>query len=64
MSYFHLKIELGNAAMLNGRHVADALRRVADRLEQSGARQDDGRIADRNGNKVGQWSINCPEAED
>ena len=56
MATFTLTIQLGNAAMETSDDVAEALRRVADKMERNGF---DGRIVDLNGNTVGKY-----EAED
>ncbi len=67
---FVLRIELGNAAMRSPRDVADALRRLAEKVEDlaSFAEYDDedqdaaivsgqdGGLMDLNGNSVGKWS--------
>lgn len=50
---FTVKIELGNAAMMDLEDVARALRRIADRLE---AGSDGGKVMDTNGNSVGTFS--------
>jgi hypothetical protein len=54
---FALEIKLGNAAMQSGPDVADALRKVADRIENGLEAR--GRIRDANGNTVGEYG---PEA--
>lgn len=51
---FDLHIELGNAAMQSGEHIAGALREVAEKAE---AGHDEGLIHDVNGNTVGQWEM-------
>ncbi len=61
---FTLKIQLGNAAMLNGLHVAEALRRVAATLERTGGLDDSGRIRDFNGNTVGEWDLEGAEPDE
>lgn len=50
MSDFTLRITLGNAAMRDGYDVAEALRVVADKVEEG---HEDGIIRDVNGNTVG-----------
>jgi len=60
MNYkYKLEIELGNEAMLSGADVADALRAVADRIDvdQPMIEQHNYGISDRNGNRVGTWSV-------
>jgi hypothetical protein len=52
---FTLTIELGNDAMRKRRHVASALRDVANAIGQGQA--DEGRIRDENGNTVGRWEF-------
>jgi len=57
---FKVEIKLGNAAMLTGEDVAQALAEVADKLHQSydDLRIGDGRlIFDYNGNDVGSWEV-------
>lgn len=51
---FHLSIELGNEAMENAEHVADALETVVKALR---AGRTDGRIRDENGNSVGEYRL-------
>lgn len=51
---FTLEIELGNEAMEETSHVANALREVADRLEGGFP---EGGIRDLNGNTVGSYRI-------
>jgi hypothetical protein len=54
-------VELGNAAMQTGQDVSEAVRIVANQLEQrygrEPCRQDEGRIRDLNGNTVGKWEL-------
>lgn len=59
MDAFTLTIELGNAAMRSPADVADALRGLADRIEDDRVfRADDrGGIRDGNGNTVGRWAV-------
>lgn len=52
---FKLKIEMGNAAMLNRRDVARALKEVAAKLNARNGTE--GRIMDENGNTVGSWEF-------
>ncbi len=53
---FVLTINIGNDAMHNSRHVADALCNVVASLtEFSRIEGDSGRIQDVNGNTVGEW---------
>ena len=54
---FTLTITLGNDAMQLPEDVADALRRVADKLPTSFAAADEGIIRDLNGNNVGDWIV-------
>lgn len=58
---FTLTIELGNDAMQTGADVAEALRRLAHRLEDDDAygelKPTSQRIKDRNGNTVGQFTV-------
>jgi hypothetical protein len=58
MNKFTLIIELGNDAMQDGRNVADALRKLAGRIEDNDFRRvDGGGIMDLNGNSVGKWEV-------
>lgn len=57
---FTLEIELGNAAMCEAEHVAEALEQIAQRVRGG---EDDGRVRDLNGNTVGTWSVNYPDPE-
>lgn len=52
---FKLEIKLGNEAMRLGEDIAEALHRVAYRVEQHD--DDKGAILDINGNFVGEWSV-------
>ena len=55
---FQLSISLGNDAMLVGQDIADALRGVADRVQNLGqATHASGFVHDVNGNTVGSWSV-------
>lgn len=54
MSQFILKIKLGNDAMSTPYDVADALRTVAEQLENGFTAR---RITDKNGNDVGQYKM-------
>jgi len=56
---FTVAIELGNDAMQEPNEVADALYRVARKLENDGnwAYVDEGTIRDINGNTVGSWKL-------
>ncbi len=55
---FILTIELGNDAMQTGYDVAEALRVVANKIQDHDASEDYGnRIGDMNGNKVGEWGF-------
>lgn len=55
---FSLRIELGNDQMRRGRHIAEALRALAERVEAVGILQpDEGKIRDANGNTVGSWGL-------
>lgn len=58
---FTMKIELGNDSMRTHRHVAQALRVVADRLLRADTT---GSIRDDNGNTVGRFSIGWADPED
>lgn len=51
---FWLSIECGNDAMRTYEDIAEALRKVADRIE-NGTRE--GRIRDTNGNSVGGFEV-------
>lgn len=62
---FKLSIRLGNASMETPPHVADALGRLALRLDQYPDWHGDaheGRISDLNGNVVGEWRITRAQA--
>lgn len=52
---FKLEIELGNDAMQDREDVASALRKAAEKIEQTSAAL--GRIIDENGNTVGTWDF-------
>lgn len=58
---FDLNITLGNDAMLNERDLADAIRRVAQSVEQfeivAGSTIIGAVVRDENGNKVGSWHV-------
>lgn len=56
---FGLTIYLGNAAMLTGEDVADALREVAECVESLSELTEpyNGTIRDLNGNAVGRWAV-------
>jgi hypothetical protein len=58
---FQLTITLGNDAMLNEQDLADAIRRVAQSVEQfeivAGSTIIGGTTRDDNGNKVGSWVV-------
>jgi hypothetical protein len=54
---FKLEIRLGNAAMQTAEDVAEALRRLADKVEAADIESDRGRVMDLNGNRVGDWEI-------
>jgi sulfur carrier protein ThiS len=51
---FQLQIKLGNEAMQTASDVADALRRVAERLDERGF-DAPSIVRDANGNLVGAW---------
>jgi hypothetical protein len=55
MAKFKLEIELGNAAMLTGDDVANALLQVAREVRDSDPRDRDGPIFDENKYRVGEW---------
>lgn len=58
MAKFVLTIKLGNAEMETGRDVADALRKVAHRIEDNALPLGDvDAIMDMNGNNVGSWEV-------
>lgn len=57
---FKLDIELGNAAMLEGHDIAEALRKVASQIEHvqhDGLARRTDAIHDLNGNTVGRWKV-------
>jgi hypothetical protein len=54
---FVLTIEMGNAAMSDANDVAEALRELADHLQDDSA----GGIRDENGNTVGSWKFVAAE---
>jgi len=56
---FELKISLGNEAMQCPNDVAEALRKLAKKLDavDDFALTDGGKIMDANGNSVGEWSV-------
>lgn len=55
---FTLKIKLGNDAMQTGLDVADALTRIARRIESDDELAPDcGKVMDTNGNSVGNWEV-------
>jgi hypothetical protein len=51
---FTLSIRMGNAAMLTPEDVGEALRQVADKLDND---YTDGPVIDVNGNRVGSWAL-------
>jgi sulfur carrier protein ThiS len=51
---FQLQIKIGNEAMQTASDVADALRMVAERLDERGF-DEPGIVRDINGNLVGAW---------
>lgn len=54
--YFKLDVELGNAAMRSPAHLANALKRVSDRIRLHEIHEgESGKIRDINGNTVGSW---------
>jgi hypothetical protein len=58
---FTCTIKLGNAAMLTGRDVAEALRKLAGLVEEYNAGNIiAGSIRDTNGNVVGRYSLSLP----
>jgi hypothetical protein len=59
MDEFTLTIRLGNDAMQTGGDVAEALRKLADRIDtyRDGSFGANGRIMDANGNDVGEWMV-------
>ena len=64
--FFILKIELGNDMMSSSLHVADALRKVADRLNRVDYPLDmpmTKGVKDANGNTVGSWEITETDGE-
>lgn len=54
---FTVKIKLGNAAMQTAEDIAEALRRLADKVESADVESDRGVVMDLNGNQVGSWEI-------
>jgi hypothetical protein len=56
---FELKINLGNEAMQCPSDVAEALRKLAKKLDgvDDFALTDGGKVMDSNGNSVGEWSV-------
>lgn len=57
MDNFSLDIDLGNEAMRTHEDVANALRDVADSLDESTGQGWSGIIRDANGNHVGGWAF-------
>lgn len=58
MDTFTLTIELGNAAMQDGRDVAHLMRQLASAIEDNDfTRVDGGRCLDINGNTVARWEV-------
>ena len=55
---FTLNIETGNAEMSEPSHVAEALRKAAEQLDEWGDRER--AIFDLNGNTVGSWTLDLP----
>lgn len=51
---FSVRIELGNDAMRFRRHVAEALRTIADKISDN---ETAGIVRDVNGNRVGTWGV-------
>ena len=58
---FTIDIELGNDAMRSRNHVANALRKIADKLIDAEIHalhiEQSGKIMDLNGNSVGLWAV-------
>ena len=54
---FKVRIRLGNEAMQTAEDLADALRRLAEKVERADVSGDHGVIMDTNGNRVGTWDI-------
>lgn len=60
---FKLTIELGNAEMQTGRNVAQALKSIAEKVEdtedfsEADVYDRTGKIRDDNGNTVGKWAV-------
>lgn len=64
---FKLSITLGDDAMQEPAHVAEALRELATKIDALGVRETEARggLLDDNGNRVGEWTYeNEPEEED
>jgi hypothetical protein len=57
MSQFTLTIDLGNDAMSTPSDIADALRKLAGRIETIDGYLGDGVVRDVNGNTVGHWAL-------
>ena len=61
LTKFNLELKIGNAAMRNGQHIADALQKVARKYALEYADNHDfvreGVIQDENGNTVGKYSV-------
>ena len=58
---FEIHIDLGNATMKSAYDVMSALRAVINRLSRG---EESGKVMDENGNTVGSWEIEFPEADD
>lgn len=58
MGKFVLNIELGDDAMQEPAHVAEALRELAERIDELEPDETDasGKVLDDNGNTVGEWT--------
>lgn len=61
-SEMYVRISLGNSAMMTSSHVADALRSIADRIDQKGYLEDEVTslvrgVMDSNGATVGEWGF-------
>lgn len=63
VSELFVRVELGNDVMQTSKQVADTLRRIAQRLEDTGYMEDEEiqslnrGVMDTNGNSVGEWGF-------
>jgi hypothetical protein len=52
-----VQINVGNDSMLEGYHLAAALRKIAKQLDECSTEKQSHKIMDENGNSVGTWEL-------